>query len=123
MTRTVVRGSLILLAASASSAAFAQGSTNAPATPKFEVATVKHAAGGGPPGDIPRNMDNSPGHFAMRNVPLRYAIEWAYNLKDYEISGPDWIKGEDHYDIFANAPGAPDAQMRLMLQTLLVQRF
>src|SRR5580700_9811970 len=89
----------------------------------FDAASVKRAEGGGPPGDIARNMDSSPGHFAMRNVPLRYAIEWAYDLKDYEISGPEWIKGEDHYDIFANAPGAPDAQMRLMLQTLLVQRF
>src|SRR5260370_36223862 len=37
---------------------------------KFEVASVKKGAGGGPPGDIPRNMDSSPGHFAMRNVPL-----------------------------------------------------
>ena len=28
--------------------------------PTFEVASVKRAAGGGPPGDIPRNMDGSP---------------------------------------------------------------
>jgi uncharacterized protein (TIGR03435 family) len=125
MTRTVVRGSLILLAASASSAAFAQGSANAPATLKFEVATVKHAVGGGPPGDIPRNMDNSPGHFAMRNVPLRYAIEWAYNLKDYEISGPDWIKGPDErYEIVGRASGpASEEEMRVMLQALLTERL
>lgn len=89
----------------------------------FDVASVKRAEGGGPPGDIPRNMDSSPGHFAMRNVPLRYALEWAYDLKDYEISGPDWIKADERYDIIANAPGASDAQMRQMLQTLLVQRF
>src|SRR5580698_2122080 len=103
MTRTIAR--LIVLTSCVSFAAFAQGSANAPATLKFEVATVKHAVGGGPPGDIPRNMDNSPGHFAMRNVPLRYAIEWAYNLKDYEISGPEWIKAEDRYDIVAKAAG------------------
>jgi uncharacterized protein (TIGR03435 family) len=89
----------------------------------FDVASVKRAEGGGPPGDIARNMDSSPGHFAMRNVPLRYAIEWAYDLKDYEVSGPEWIKGDERYDIIANAPGASDAQMRQMLQTLLVQRF
>jgi uncharacterized protein (TIGR03435 family) len=59
----------------------------------------------------------------MRNVPLRYAIEWAYDLKDYEISGPEWIKADDRYNIVANAPGASEAQMRQMLQTLLVQRF
>src|ERR1700720_4179496 len=75
------------------------------ASPSFEVASVKRAAGGGPPGDIPRNMENSPGHFAMRNVPLRYCLEWAYDLQDYEISGPDWIKSDERYDIIANAPG------------------
>jgi len=92
--------------------------------PAFEVASVKHAAGGGPPGDIPRNMDSSPGHFAMRNVPLRYAVEWAWDLKDYEISGPDWIRGDERYDIIAKASGAAtDEQMKPMLQALLLERF
>lgn len=91
---------------------------------RFEVASVKKAESGGPPGDIPRNMDSSPGHFAMRNVPLRYCLEWAYNLKDYELVGPDWIKGEERYDIYANAPGpATDEEMRPMLQALLLERF
>ena len=36
----------------------------------FEVASVKRAASGSPPGDIPRNMEDTPGHFAMRNVAL-----------------------------------------------------
>lgn len=90
----------------------------------FEVASVKLNPGGGPPGDVPRNMDDSPGHFAMRNVPLRYAIEWAYDLKDYQIAGPEWIKGDEHYEILANAPGPVSAgQMRQMLQTLLAERF
>src|SRR3979411_1219279 len=73
--------------------------------PTFEVASVKRGVGGGPPGDIPRNMDGSPGSFAMRNVPLRYALEWAYNLQDYQIAGPDWIVSEERYDILAKAPG------------------
>src|SRR5579862_6564008 len=83
----------------------------------FEVASVKRAQGGGPAGDIPRNMDPSPGHFAMRNVPLRYALEWAYDLKDWEISGPEWIKVDERFDIIAKASGpATDDQMRPMLQ-------
>lgn len=91
---------------------------------KFEVASVKKVTGGGPPGDIPRNMDPSPGHFAMRNVPLRMPLEWAYDLKDYEISGPDWIKVDERYDIIAKAAGpASEAEMRQMLQTLLLERF
>ncbi len=91
---------------------------------KFEVALVKRATSGANPGDIPRNMDTSPGHFAMFNVPLRHALEWAYNLKDFEVSGPDWIKTEERYDIVAKA-AAPvtDQQIRLMLQALLIERF
>jgi uncharacterized protein (TIGR03435 family) len=90
----------------------------------FEVASVKRAEGGGPAGDIPRNMDTSPGHFAMRNVPLRFALEFAYDLKDYQIVGPEWIKAEDRYDIIARAAGpATNDEMRPMLQTLLTERF
>ncbi len=94
------------------------------ALPRFEVASVKRVELQGGPGDIPRNMDSSPGHFAMRNVPLRFALEWAYDLKDYQISGPDWIKSDERYDLFATAPSpASDAQMKLMLQALLNERF
>ena len=90
----------------------------------FEVASIKVAdPGESGPGDIPRNMANSPGHFIMRNVPLRYCLEWAYDLKDYEVTGPDWIKSDNRYDIVANAPGASENDMRLMLQTLLLERF
>jgi uncharacterized protein (TIGR03435 family) len=95
-----------------------------PSTARFEVASVKKADDGGPPGDIPRNMDSSPGHFAMRNVPLRYCLEWAYNLQDYEIAGPDWIKADERYDIIAHASGpATDDEMRPMLANLLLERF
>jgi uncharacterized protein (TIGR03435 family) len=94
------------------------------AAPAFEVASVKPAdPGEAGPGDIPRNMGNSPGHFAMRNVPLRYCLEWAYDLKDYEVTGPDWIKADNRFDIVATAPGASENDMRLMLQTLLLDRF
>jgi uncharacterized protein (TIGR03435 family) len=91
--------------------------------PAFDVASVKKAESGGPPGDIARNMDNSPGHFAMRNVPMRFALEWAYDLKDYEIQGPSWIAGDERYNIVATAPGAANEQMRLMLRNLIDERF
>jgi uncharacterized protein (TIGR03435 family) len=114
MTRAVLAIGLII---------FTQGRARNTA-PAFEVASVKRAAGGGPPGDIPRNMDSSPGSFVMRNVPLRYALEWAYDLKDYEISGPDWINQEERFDIIAKASGpATNDQMRPMLQTLLLERL
>ncbi len=91
---------------------------------RFEAASVKPAdPGEAGPGDIPRNMTNSPGRFSMVNVPLRFCLEWAYDLKDYQLSGPDWIKNENRYDIAASAPGASENDMRQMLQTLLLERF
>ncbi len=84
MTRISLSASLIVFAAVV---------TPAQTPLKFEVATLKHAVGGGPPGDIPRNMDSSPGHFAMHNVPLRYALEWAYDLKDYGAVGAGLDQG------------------------------
>jgi uncharacterized protein (TIGR03435 family) len=116
-----MRNSIAFLIALALCPAFAQQPA---APPRFEVASVKRVEPQGGPGDIPRNMDSSPGHFAMRNVPLRFALEWAYDVKDYQLSGPEWIKNEERYDMFATAPGpASEAQMKLMLQALLNERF
>lgn len=67
-------------------------------------------------------MDAAPGQFAMRNVNLMFALVWAYDLRDYQITGPDWITS-DRYDILARAPGAANDQMKLMLRTLLTERF
>ena len=95
-----------------------------PAAVQFEVASVRRTHEGPPPGDIPKNLDSSPGHFAMRNIPLRHAILWAYDLKDYQVSGPEWIKGDERYDIVAKAAKpVPESQVRQMLQALLVDRF
>jgi uncharacterized protein (TIGR03435 family) len=92
--------------------------------PGFEVASVKRVTSGANPGDIPRNMDNNPGHFAMYNVPLRYVIEWAYSLKDFEIVGPEWIKADERYDIVAKADGpVPADKIPLMVQALIIDRF
>lgn len=95
------------------------------AQPAFEAATIKPADPGEPqPGDMVRNMTDSPGHLIMRNVPLRFAIEYAWDLKDYEVVGPEWFKNELRYDIVANASGpVPDDQLRPLLQTLLTERF
>jgi uncharacterized protein (TIGR03435 family) len=51
-------------------------------------------------------------------------IQEAYNLKPYQISGgPEWIRSV-HYDINATANvGSNRQQMRIMLQSLLADRF
>jgi uncharacterized protein (TIGR03435 family) len=58
----------------------------------------------------------------MRNVTLSTCVQWAYNVKQYQVTGPAWITLE-RYDIIAKAEAAPEAQLRLMLQTLLADRF
>jgi uncharacterized protein (TIGR03435 family) len=114
----VIRASVVVFAAAAS------GVAQAPPAPAFEVASVKPNPESGPPGDIPSNMYNSPGHFIARDRPLRYFIEWAYDLKDYQVVGPKWIEIDNRYDITAHAPGpATNDQMRPMLQMLLSERF
>jgi uncharacterized protein (TIGR03435 family) len=74
------------------------------AQPSFEVASVKPI----PPG--PKNdqspfaekIDAHPGSVSMRNVRIRTCIKWAYDLKNYEISGVDPLAPE-HYNIMAKA--------------------
>src|SRR3954454_6383040 len=95
-----------------------------PAVAQFEVASVRRVHDGPPPGDTPKNLDTAPGHLTMRNVPLRHALIWAYDLKDYQVTGPEWIKGDERYDIVAKAAKpVPESQVRLMLQRLLTERF
>ncbi len=47
----------------------------------------------------------------------------AYEMKPYQFIGPEWIV-TDHFDITAKIPpGASQAQVRVMLQNLLLDRF
>jgi uncharacterized protein (TIGR03435 family) len=47
----------------------------------------------------------------------------AYGVKDYQIAGPDWLNSAG-YDVVATIPhDATEAQLPLMLQTLLAERF
>jgi uncharacterized protein (TIGR03435 family) len=58
------------------------------------------------------------------NASLRVLIQTAYRLQPFQIiGGPDWIASEQ-YDVDAKAAGNLDsAQMFLMLQSLLEDRF
>ncbi len=68
-------------------------------------------------------LQTSPGGVTIRNAKLLWCLGWAYDKKDWLISGPDWISS-DRYDILAKAEGpAPVAQLKRMLQTLLTERF
>lgn len=64
------------------------------------------------------------GRFNAQATTLKSLLEWAYGIQPSQHSGgPQWI-ATDCYDVIAKAEGnATDDQMRLMVQTLLADRF
>ena len=68
-------------------------------------------------------IDASPGNLTMRNVRLISCLQWAYALRSFQVSGPEWLDSE-RFDIVAKPPRpVPEAKLRLMLRSLLADRF
>jgi uncharacterized protein (TIGR03435 family) len=91
--------------------------------PAFDVASVKPLK----PGSAPENRVIAAAHgsLTVHQKSLHDLIAWAYSLEAYNahIEGPSWIDSED-YEISAKAgPGTTNDQLRLMLRTLLADRF
>ncbi|HUI57010.1 MAG TPA: TIGR03435 family protein [Bryobacteraceae bacterium] len=122
MLRSAVSAILIAIA---SSVVFGQ---TAPDAPAFEVASVKPSTKGtsvGPGGGvmIQRRLGGDPGRVDYTNVTLKIVIARAYGVKDFQISGPEWLDSEG-YDIVAKVPeGVPTSMVPAMLQRLLAERF
>jgi uncharacterized protein (TIGR03435 family) len=99
-----------------------------PAGPVFDVASVKATepgrGGRGFPGHgFGGQIAAEPGALTMRNVSMRAAIHWAYDVPEFQVSGPAWLASE-RYNITAKASSAaPEDQLRLMLRALLADRF
>ena len=98
-----------------------------PAPPAFEVASVKinpQFRQEDRTTWAPFRLDISPGSLNMRNYSLRMAAAWAYHVQYSQIAGPDWLDSI-RYDVFAKTGAAAqkDDQLRVMLQTLLAERF
>jgi uncharacterized protein (TIGR03435 family) len=87
--------------------------------PAFEVASVKP----NPDGRGREQVESSPISLTIRKGTLGFYILWAYDARRDQIVGPDWLNRE-RYDIVAKAGGpSTERQLRLMLQTLLAERF
>ena len=121
MIRNVVSTGLILFTACG---AFGQSAT----TPSFDVASVKPAAPPtdgrlmimmrGGPGD-----SSDPGRVNWTNVSLRDLLRAAYDVRDYQITGPDWLNST-RFNIEAKLPPTTSKeQFAQMWQTLLKERF
>ena len=108
----------------------AQSSTNANSAPPlaFEVASVKPNKAG----PFSRRAGLPPGErVTMINVPLLTLVQIAYPGMSAIVGGPAWMgrPGEPNFDAArfdlnakSEAPASTD-QLRLMLQTLLGERF
>ena len=89
---------------------------------RFDVASVKPSKLTGE-GRNRENVTANPGTLTMHNVSLRSALQWAYRMKEYQVSGPTWI-GDERFDISAKAADpVGEPQLRGMLQNLLEERF
>ena len=98
----------------------------------FEVASIKPAQqpkpdaqgrmfmrrpSGGP------GSEEIPGRISYPFVTLKNILMTAYNVKNFQVSGPSWLDNE-RFDITATMP--PDTtmeQFQIMLQNLLLDRF
>jgi uncharacterized protein (TIGR03435 family) len=91
------------------------------ARPAFDVASVKPNKSGRIAGGAALLPG---GRFTATNVPLRQLVRVAYGLLDPQIAGgPNWVDS-DRFDVTAAAGSdAAPAQVRLMLQQLLADRF
>jgi hypothetical protein len=101
------------------------GLASAAAPAAFEAASIKvsQTPAGRGLASLREDINTDPARLTMANVSLNAAIRWAYKLGGYEVSGPDWLLTA-RFDIAAKAanPVAED-QLRLMLQSLLKERF
>jgi bla regulator protein BlaR1 len=94
-----------------------------PATPSFEVASVKPAD----PSDKPGFLHTAPGRMELDGVTVKMLIQQAWAISGYRIfGGPSWLDST-RYNIAAKAADGAGKltldQMRPMLQTLLTDRF
>src|SRR5258707_717370 len=99
----------------ASLAAFGQ-------TAQFEVASIRPSA---PPGadhiNVGVHVDGA--RISCTYLSVKDYIRMAYKVKDYQITGSEWIAGE-RFDISATLPvGASQDQVADMLKALLADRF
>jgi uncharacterized protein (TIGR03435 family) len=85
----------------------------------FDVASIRPSQ----PAAHGTDSADLPGRYTATNRSLLDLIREAWNVRDYQISGPDWLTTE-RFDVVANFPaGATERQLEAMKQTLLLDRF
>ncbi|MBS1853799.1 MAG: TIGR03435 family protein [Acidobacteria bacterium] len=107
----------IAVSLAAAAAALAQG-----ARPEFEVASIR-AAEPYTQGQVTVGIHIDGAQVNIRDYPLKDYIRVAYRLKDYQVSGPEWLAAA-HFDVSAKIPdGTARDKVPDMLAALLEERF
>ncbi len=89
--------------------------------PAFDVTSVKVNNAPGRPNPT---IQYSPDTLTMRQVSLGMMLGWAYRADNLQVPAPEWMLSPPLYDVQAKAPRpVPESQFRLMLQSLLAERF
>ena len=85
----------------------------------FDVASIKPANSGRPG----MSIQTDPGRFKAINANVSFLIQYAYNIRDFQLTGgPAWMDS-DTFDIDATGENADYRQFPLMMRTLLENRF
>jgi uncharacterized protein (TIGR03435 family) len=104
--------------------------TSAP-LPSFEVASIKPDRSG----DLRSMMETRPQGLKASDATAKKLIAYAYNVEEFQVSsGPSWVSSDKYYvqakvedSIVVQLQKLPDRQqedqMRLMVQSLLADRF
>ncbi len=104
--------------------AIAIGSLSAQTLPSFEVASIRPVDRTGIPGH--GSVATSGPRVTFTGYTVSALIQYAFDMRNYQISGgPGWI-GSETYTVSAKAEGeaAPaTAEVRKLLQSLLADRF
>jgi uncharacterized protein (TIGR03435 family) len=95
--------------------------------PAFEVAAVRPAALPTPEtfrsGQFRIGTTVDKGRVDFEFVSLADLLPYAFGVKSFQVSGPEWMKAS-RWNIQATLPeGAPQAQVPAMMQQLLADRF
>lgn len=103
------------------------GRAQAPPTPSFEVAAIRSASLPTPDtirnGQFKAGMRIDGASLDFEFVSLADLVPYAFRVKNYQVSGPEWMR-ESRWDITAKLPeGAPQDQAPEMMQALLADRF
>jgi uncharacterized protein (TIGR03435 family) len=122
---TAAISTAVLVLVTVSAGANSAQQTAGAARPAFEAASIKLAAPGATPNGI---VQTSPNRLLIRSMTLTWLVYTAYGDGGFNTSmrvtgGPDWVN-KTVFAVEGVAAGAATAsQLRLMLRTLLEDRF